>query len=422
VYRPIGSSAIPLLSMLLFCIAVEGQSVSEHAPNTALVNGKWFNGSGFEPRTMYSVDGTLTTQRPPWVVQTLDLAGTWIVPPLGEAHNHNIGTGVEERDRRALEKYLADGVFYVKVTGNLPLSLEEMRRLGINQPRYVDASIAQGSLTASGGWPALLVERILPPQGYYPRHTPESLRDHRYFAIDSEADLDSKWDRILELRPDFIKTFLWFSEEYEKRRADPQLRPFSGLDPRLLGKIVEKARASNLRVSTHVTTAADFRHAVVAGVDEVAHLPMLGKAPIDESDARTAAKKGTVVVTTASLLHRLRPMILPEAELPQVRQTQIENLKRLRAAGVKLAIGSDNVNDSSWSEVLYLQDTGIFDNLSLLKMWTEDTAAAIFPDRKIGRLENGHEASFLAVAGDPIQDLQNLRKIRIRFKQGHLLP
>src|SRR5205823_5972877 len=118
-------------------------------PNLALRNGLWFNGRSFEPRTFYSVDGRFTLKKPARV-RELDLAGSWIVPPFGEAHNHNIGVGVEELDRKAIAKYQADGVFYVKIQGNLPLSDKAKQSLGIGAPYGVDAVFAQGSITASG--------------------------------------------------------------------------------------------------------------------------------------------------------------------------------------------------------------------------------------------------------------------------------
>ena len=39
----------------------------------------------------------------------------------------------------------------------------------------------------------------------------------------------------------------------------------------------------------------------------------------------------------------------------------------------------------------------------------------------LGALNEGYEASFLALEGNPIEDLQNVRKIKMRFKQGFLL-
>jgi imidazolonepropionase-like amidohydrolase len=226
---------------------------------------------------------------------------------------------------------------------------------------------------------------------------------------------------VLNNRPDFIKTFLWSSDEFEKRKNDPAYYGQSGLDPHLLPKIVAKAHASQLRVSTHVNNAADFHNALAAGVDEIAHLPLTGLTPIALEDARLAARRGVVVITTCALVPRLPPTVLARADLPQVLKTQLTNLKALHQNGVALAIGSDNVDDSSWREFEYLQGLGVFDNLTLLKMWTEATPKAIFPKRKLGLLSQGYEASFLALEGNPLEELQNVRKIKQRFKQGFLL-
>jgi imidazolonepropionase-like amidohydrolase len=54
-------------------------------------------------------------------------------------------------------------------------------------------------------------------------------------------------------------------------------------------------------------------------------------------------------------------------------------------------------------------------------MWCETTAAAIFPQRKIGHLKEGYEASFLVLSGDPLADFTNVQKIELRIKQGELL-
>lgn len=415
-----------LCATILFTLPIVGglSKIKPQAlsPQTlAFINGQWFNGRSFEPRTVYSVNGRFTFNKPARVDQTLNLAGTWIVPPFGEAHNHNLN-GIEDRDRNAIKKYLAAGVFYAKMQSNFPLSDVMRQRLRLNQPDSLDAVLAQGaSLTATGGHPMMLARIIWLPQGYAPGRTIETLNDYRFFTIDSEADLESKWPRILSQRPDFIKTILWCSDEFEKRKNNAAYYGLSGLDPRLLSKIVAKAHSSNLRVSTHVNNAADFHNALVAGVDEIAHLPLTGLTPIAAEDARLAARRGVVVDTTCAAVLGLPLPVLPKKDLAQVLRTQLANLKLLQENGVRLAIGSDNVSDSSLKEFEYLQGLGVFDNLTLLKMWTETTPKTIFPKRKIGALKDGYEASFLALDRNPLEDLQNVRKIKVRFKQGFLL-
>jgi hypothetical protein len=355
--------------------------------------------------------------KPARVDRVLDLKVAYVVPPFAEAHNHNFGAGSEQRMEETRRRYLADGVFYAKMQSNLPRLTDPIRDR-FNKPISVDVLFANGPLTATGGHPVKLRERLL-AQGAYPGFTKETLKDHGYVIIDSEADLEAKWKRILSFRPDFIKTILVFSEEFEKRKNDDAYFGEKGLDPSLLPKIVRKAHEHGLRVSVHVETGTDFHHAVWAGADELAHMSgTRHPTRIDPKDAAEAARRGIVVVTTASLINRRKD----DAErYHALREAQIASLKLLQQQGVKLAVGSDNFDDTSVLEAMHLRDLGLFDNLTLLKMWTETSAQTIFPDRKIGALREGYEASFLALEGDPIRDFENVRRIRLRFKQGVLL-
>jgi len=171
----------------------------------------WFNGDGFERRNGFSVDGRFTFTSPARVDQTLDLGGAYLVPPFGEGHNHNLGTGSEDRDKAAIQQYLADGVFYVKIQGNPPLTDRMRSDLALGSLNSVDATFAQGGLTASGRHPIPLVENVLRPMGAFPAYTKDTLRGRFCFTVDSEGDLQQQWPAILQLEPDFIKTYLLFS-------------------------------------------------------------------------------------------------------------------------------------------------------------------------------------------------------------------
>lgn len=408
-----------LLLLAVFHLPLTGTAQTNPTRNTALVNGLWFTGKTFEARVFYSVNGRFAARKPARIDTTLDLKGLYIVPPFAEAHNHNINGG-NPRNAKAVAKYLADGVFYVKEPGNFYLSDDEKKQLNLNRPAGIDVSLAQGaSLTATWGHPYQLAEDVWFKFGYA-KGPIDSLIDRRFFTIDSEEDLEKKWPEILRQHPDFIKTILWSSDEYQQRKQNKTFYGQAGLKPEFLEMIVKKAHAANLRVSTHIINAHDFHVAVTAGVDEIAHLP-IGLTPIAADDAKLAARRGVVVVTTCSVPASLPPPVLPRSILPQVLQVQKENLQLLHKHGVTLAIGSDIPTDSSVEEFGTIRKTGVFDNLTLLKMWTENTPGTIFPTRKIGMLKEGYEASFLALEGNPLDDPDNVRKIRYRFKQGRLL-
>ena len=309
-------------------------------------------------------------------------------------------------------------------------------------------------MTATGGHPIQLHEAVLLPQGYYPGFSRERLRDSLYITVDSEADLDRKWSQIRAFRPDFIKATLWGSDEYAKRKDDSSYFGHKGLDPKLLATLVARAHRDGLRVSVHINNAADFHHAVAAGVDQIAHSgspsffntiedrtadPQAmrdpagltraltealrrpdssgrGYVPIAVADAREAARRRISVVTTVAVLTRA-----PEPARAPLRPAVAASLRMLRDNGVTLVVGSDNPMDTSVLELEQLATLGVWDNLGLLKMWSEATPRAIFPGRKIGALADGYEASFLALGGNPLADLGSVRQIQLRFKQGVLL-
>jgi Amidohydrolase family len=324
-------------------------------------------------------------------------------------------------DRVVVQRYLADGVFYVKMQGNVPVSDEIRKRIGLDQPDSVDAMLAQEPITATGAHPGELADIFFYPMIYLPGFSTESHRNASIGPVDTVEDLERKWPAILAQKPDFIKTLLLYSDEYEKRKNDPAYGWNRGMDPRVVARIVEKAHAANLRVSVHVNTAADFHNALMAGADEIAHLPLTGTMPISEADAELAAKRGVVVDTTCATVPTLPPFFLPTADRPQALAMQPVNLKLLHNKGVKLAVGTDAPPDTSVKEVEYLRGLKVFDDLTLLKMWTETTPQSIFHERKIGALDDGYEASFLALEGNPLEDWKNTKRIRVRFKQGFII-
>jgi hypothetical protein len=358
----------------------------------------------------------------------IDLAGRWIVPPFGEAHNHNIDYSTPSRTDSLIRRYLRDGVFYVKNPGNLPRGRDSL--VGrINVPRGVDAVFANGLLTATGGHPT----------GLYLRNrsrgamTPADSDGGFLWIIDSLPDLGRKWPRILAGRPDFIKIVLVHSEEFARRRTDSAFFNWRGMDPALVPEVVRRAHAAGLRVSSHVETAADFHAALVGGVDEINHIAGFRgdehvqfteprRYEIAESDAKLAAAHGVTVVTT---LGGIADFAVNGPDSLRRRQADAwftRNLRVLHDAGVHLAIGSDAYRDDSVGEVTYLATLGVLTPLELLRMWSEATPRAIFPQRRVGCLEEGCEASLLVLAGDPAADFANMRRIALRMKDGRLLP
>jgi imidazolonepropionase-like amidohydrolase len=382
----------------------------------ALTGGQWFDGDGFTARTVYIVEDRVSFTLPGRVDTTVQLNGGYVVPAFGEAHNHNLTASAGQIDFY-VPRYLHHGVFYARMQSSMPLITGTLLHR-LNSPTSVDVAFANAPITASGGHPVAIRERLL-ARGIYPGFTKETLDGQGYVIVDDAEQLDRKWASILSYRPDFLKVILLHSEEFAKRKDDPGFFGQKGFDPALLPVLVSKAHAHGLQVSAHVSSGEDFRRAVEAGVDQIAHLPgMQDSTSIREADAKLAAERDIVVVTTTVLARRLAGQ--PE-RYEAIRAAQRRNLQLLHRHGVTLAIGSDEPEDTSISEIRYLRELGVFDNLTLLRMWATNAPRAIFPGRRIGHLRQGYEANFLVLEGNPLEDFDNVTKIRTRFKQGRPL-
>jgi tetratricopeptide (TPR) repeat protein len=351
---------------------------SAHAHgNFKFVNGQWFDGTHFVKKTMYSVDNVFRSSFD-GEARTIDLGGRYVVPPFTDAHNHAFADGANVDEQ--LARYLRAGIFYVK-NPNSSITGTAHIRAQMNKPETVDVLYSNGGLTTAGGHPKQIYDRF------------PNMADNAYFEVDSLDEFERKWPKIEAGKPDFIKLYLDNSEDPNKRR---------GLEPKLFAQLVERVHRLGLTATVHVTSAADFHIAAAAGADEITHLPL---APIDPADAELAAQKHITVVTT-TLSHRATEGHPPHRE----------NLLLLKRAGVNVLLGVDS-DRTVVDEVENVRSLNVYSDLELLRMLT----SSIFPNRKIGKLEDGYEASFLALEANPLEDFSAIRRIANRVKQGHVI-
>jgi imidazolonepropionase-like amidohydrolase len=135
-----------------------------------------------------------------------------------------------------------------------------------------------------------LMRNVLLPQGYFPGYTIETLKDVRFYEVGSEQDLQAKWPKLRAAQGDLIKFILFNSDEYDARKDNSAFFGGRGLDPKIAPLVVRMAHRDGLRAAAHVVNVADYRVALDAGVDIIAHLPMEGM--LTEEDARRTAARG----------------------------------------------------------------------------------------------------------------------------------
>jgi hypothetical protein len=416
-----------LLVFIFFALLTTG--IQAQTKTIHFTNGQWFNGKDFTAADFYSVNGILTKNAPSSVDTVVDLKQQFIIPPFGEAHNHSPET---DQDLDVfIERYLADGIFYIKNPNSIPFATNKIKSK-INHPRSVDVLYANGGLTAKGGHPTVLYNYMLGTtyKKALPGWTTKSFEGEAYYLINSKEELEKKWPFILSQKPGFIKFYLIFSEEYEQRKDDTLFNGKKGIDPKLAKLITKKAHAAGLKVSAHAETPSDLKVALAAGVDEINHLPgyqvrwrdgyteKYYKLPAQL--VRKMKKERVHVDPTYSLLQtEIKPMSNQQRTAQM--NVQKENLLLLKKYQVPVTVGCDSYNLTAQTEIEYLRKMNIYSNLELLKMWCEITPVAIFPNRKIAKLQEGYEASFLILSKNPLENFEHAYNISLRVKQGVIL-
>ncbi len=421
---PVFRTSLMAATIVLLCATLPAQTIH-------FTHGQWFDGTAFTPTDFYSIDGILSHTAPAKIDETVDLHNAFLMPPFGDAHEHNFDS--VKRTPAVTEQYLKDGIFYAEgMTDVLDGANAVVAAHLVNTPETVDVTYAHGGLTGIDGHPKEVYESLA-LGFFYPANDAQKQQvrnsslqaGQAYWEIDSPADLVAKWPAILAAKPDLIKIYMSNSEHYT---PDLHQHPnfAGGLDPALVPLIVARAHAAHLRVAAHVDTATDVHIALTSGVDILAHLPgyciNATDAPstsrIADADIALAVRQHTAVIPTASICESDQT---PAAQKAAIRKLELDNLGRFKAAGANLLIGSDHYSQDSLLEATYFHALGLWSNLELLRIWAVATPQSIFPTRKIGQLSPGYEASFLVLPANPLTDWTATTHIADRWKQGHHL-
>lgn len=156
-----------------------------------------------------------------------------------------------------------------------------------------------------------------------------------------------------------------------------------GLDDASLAAIAARAHAVDRLLVAHALTDTAVRRAIAAGVDVLAHTPVV---PIDDETAE--ALRGRAVISTLGAFGGS--------------DSTIENLARLRAHGVAILYGTDLGNTRTTGidprELALLAAAGL-DTEAIVATATA-TPARVFGLARHGSLEPGRAASFLLYQSD----------------------
>jgi len=174
-----------------------------------------------------------------------------------------------------------------------------------------------------------------------------------------------------------------------------------------IAAVVEQARAAHLPVAAHATSRGAVSASLDGGIRLLAHTPI-----VDDAGAAAIAGSGACVVTTMTTL-------LAADSAAALRRS----FARLRQAGVTLALGTDAgvlPHGNNADELLTLVSLGM-SPLEVLRAGTT-VAARCLGLPGYGTLDPGSIADLVAVRGDPLADVSNLKSPVFVMHRGRMVP
>ena len=355
--------------------------------------------------------------------------GRWIVPGLIDAHVH----AESEED------------------------LKTMLRWGVTSVRLMAEDVAAAARLAQGSGARADIPEVFPAApiftakgGWWDQGEPPDSNLDRFPATPERARASVR--RAKELGSAEIKLML--DDMGWCRSPRPALAKPA---PEVAAALIAEARALGLRAIVHAPNRDDARAAIAAGATALAHGVL---DPIDDQTLREMRSRPVFYVPTMDIFEFLAdtrrflaPVLadalvarrMPEATIRRygsaayldgyrqkypnfenVRRrlpTLSDNLRRLHAAGVPVALGTDMwaLPGLAVSVEMDLFVKAGLSPLEAIRAATQTAARSLAIDGDRGTLQPGKRADLLVLTDDPVRDVRNVRKMERLYKRGEPL-
>lgn len=261
-------------------------------------------------------------------------------------------------------------------------------------------------------------------------------RRHKAYGVTTADEARRAVQELAARNVDIVK--IWVDDT----RVDDRKQPVGKLTPPLYQAIIDEAHTHGLRVVAHIVYLEDAKGLLRAGVDGFAHtvrdrdvddelMELLAKRPdvfqipnLPNSRLRTEADLLWLSETTpAKEIDRMREelAIPPPVGLkatPAAFQVQARNLARLRAAGVRIGLGTDGpgVGWDAHEEMADMVAAGMTPAEVIVA--ATSTSAGILKLDQLGTVASGKSADFIVLDANPLDDITNTRRIASVYLRG----
>jgi imidazolonepropionase-like amidohydrolase len=189
--------------------------------------------------------------------------------------------------------------------------------------------------------------------------------------------------------------------------------------------VVETAKDYGLRVACHAHGAEGIRRAILGGVTSIEHGTYM-----NDEDMELAKKYGTYLVPTIIAGKSVSDSARIKGYFPQViarKAIEVGSLiqqtfGRAYKAGVKIAFGTDAgvyPHGKNYLEFQYMVEAGM-PPMEAIKAATTSAADLLGISGKTGSISVGKMADIIAIDGDPIADIKNMKNVTFVMKEGKI--
>jgi imidazolonepropionase-like amidohydrolase len=189
---------------------------------------------------------------------------------------------------------------------------------------------------------------------------------------------------------------------------------------------VEEAHTASKKTATHAMGTKEILNALRAGIDSIEHGVYL-----DDQAVSLMKERDVPLIPTLSALFNIESKGI-EAGIPafavektlKVKPFHLESIRMAREAGVSIAMGTDagipfNMHGENLAELKLLIDCG-FSPMEAIEAGTHVAAQVLGMEEELGTVEEGKLADLVLIEGNPLEDIEILRKrefIRLVMKE-----
>jgi len=443
--------------VLLSALSLTAEPASPADPPVVITGGTLIDGTGGQPvrDAVVVVDGERivaagrrgSVQAPPGA-REIDAAGKFIIPGLIDANVHLIlGSSVEfivRHDGRYEE--LIEEAAQVALKNGLTTVFDSWGPL---QPLLnVRDRIKRGEAAGSRMFVAGNIVGFSGPFGREFNRTAETSSTKALVNRVNGLWQENTGPELLSMTPDGvreeIRKYIARGIDFLKYGASTHNNLYLQFSPEAQRAIVEESHRAGIIAQTHTTNVMSLKHAIDAGNDMLQHCDVSGPVAIPDALLDLLRERNIYCATLPRTRERLRFELGQTADQwgPQLIDVMHFNDIRLVQAGVPLLLSTDagmmdpdaveqmkpeaakerstTLGEGHFLWFKAMQENGMRPMDAILAA-TRNVAAAYHKLDQFGTIEKGKLADLVVIDADPLDDLNNIRKISMVMQAGRVV-